>query len=63
VVFASCADCDGPAEQVSCGYLNFFASAVSAREWASQHPGITGSVLDRARAEALGADTFGSLLD
>lgn len=22
VVFAGCADCDGPAEQVSCGYLN-----------------------------------------
>jgi Alkylmercury lyase len=63
VVFAGCADCDGPSEQVSCGYLNFFASTASARQWASQHPDITGSVLDQARAEALGADTFGSLLD
>src|SRR5258706_4524312 len=26
VVFDGCASCDGPAEQVSCGYLNFFAS-------------------------------------
>jgi len=62
VVFAGRADCDGPSEQVSCGYLNFFASPASARQWASQHPGITGSVLDHARAEALGAETFGSLL-
>jgi len=62
VVFAGCGDCDGPSEQVSCGYLNFFASPASARDWASQHPGITGSVLDQARAETLGAETFGWLL-
>lgn len=62
VVFAGCMDCDGPSEQVSCGYLNFFASPASARDWASQHPEVTGSVLDQARAEALGAETFGSLL-
>jgi hypothetical protein len=62
VVFAGCADCDGPSEQVSCGYLNFFASPASARQWASEHSGITGSVLDQAQAEAVGADTFGSLL-
>jgi hypothetical protein len=62
VVFAGCADCDGPSEQVSCGYLNFFAAPASARDWASQHPGITGSVLDQARAETLGAETFGWLL-
>jgi hypothetical protein len=54
--------CDGPSEQVSCGYLNFFAAPASARDWASQHPGITGSVLDQARAETLGAETFGWLL-
>jgi len=62
VVFAGCADCDGPSEQVSCGYLNFFASPASARQWASQHPDITGSVLNQAHAESLGAQTFGSLL-
>src|SRR5712692_105744 len=62
IVFAGCTDCDGPAEQVSCGYLNFFASPAAAAQWASQHPKVTGSVLDHARAEALGAETFGSLL-
>jgi hypothetical protein len=49
-------------EQVSCGYLNFFASPASARDWARQHPEVSGSVLDQARAEALGAQTFGRLL-
>ena len=62
VVFAGCADCDGPSEQVSCGYLNFFASPTAARQWASEHPDITGSVLDQASAEALGAQICGSLL-
>lgn len=62
VLFAGCADCDGPSEQVSCGYLNFFAGPASARDWASQHPEITGSVLDQADAETLGAETFGWLL-
>jgi hypothetical protein len=62
VVFDGCAGGDGPAEQVCCGYLNFFANRASAIEWARQHPGIAGSVLDQARAERLGAETFGSLL-
>lgn len=62
VVFDGCAGGDGPAEQVCCGYLNFFASRASATKWARQHPGVTGSVLDQARAELLGAQTFGSLL-
>jgi len=62
IVFAGCTDCDGPAEQVSCGYLNFFAGPAAAREWARQHPEVTGRVMDHARAEALGAQTFGSLL-
>jgi len=47
---------------VSCGYLNFFASAASAALWAGQRSEVTGSVLDHARAEALAAETFGSLL-
>ena len=62
MVYAGCADRGGPSEQVSCGYLNFFASPASARQWASQHPDITGSALDQAQAEAVGAETFGSLL-
>jgi Alkylmercury lyase len=62
VVFDGCTNCDGPAEQVACGYLNFFASPAGAREWADRHPEVTGRVLDQARAETLGAQTFGSLL-
>jgi hypothetical protein len=62
-VFNGSAGCDGPAEQVCCGYLNFFVSAAAARQWASRHPGVTGTVLDHARAEHLGAQTFGSLLN
>lgn len=41
VVFVGRADCDGPSEQVSCGYLNFFAGTAAARQWASQHPEVT----------------------
>jgi Alkylmercury lyase len=63
VVFDGCTGCDGPAEQVACGYLNFFASPASARRWASEHPEVTGRVLGQAQAVALGAQTFGSLLD
>jgi Alkylmercury lyase len=48
------ADCGGPSGQVSCGYLNFFASPASAGQWASQPPGVSGSVLDQAAAQALG---------
>ena len=62
VVFAGRTGCDGPAEQVSCGYLNFFTDPATAQQWASQHPEISGSVLDHARAEALAAQTFASLL-
>jgi hypothetical protein len=54
---------DGTTEQVSCGNLNFFASPDSAGQWASQHPEVTGSVLDQARAQTLGAQTFVPLLE
>lgn len=54
---------DGSAEQMACGYLNFFASPASAAQWASGHSEVTGSVLDQVSAETLGAETFGSLLD
>jgi len=62
VVFDGSTGCDGPSEQVCCGYLNFFARAASARQWASQHPEVTGSVLDQARPGAGRAQAFGSLL-
>jgi hypothetical protein len=54
--------CEGPAEQISCGYLNFFATPATASQRASQHPEVTGSVLKQDRAAKLGAQTFGSLL-
>jgi len=63
VVFTGCAPGGGAAETASCGYLNFFATPVSARYWASQHPHVTGTVLDQATAQARGAQTFGRLLD
>ena len=62
MVFSGYTDCHGPAEQVTCGYLNFFATPATASQWASQHPQVTGSVLDQARACELGAQTFRSLL-
>jgi hypothetical protein len=62
VVFVGRRGGEGPAEMVTCGCLNFFASAASAVLWASQRPDVTGAVLDQASAEALAAEIFGSLL-
>jgi hypothetical protein len=62
VVFSGCRDCEGTAEQVSCGYLNFFATAAHASQWAGQHPEVTGFTHDQAGACERGAKTFGSLL-
>jgi Alkylmercury lyase len=62
VVFIGRTDREGPSELVSCGCLNFFTDAAAAAQWAGQHPEVTGSVLDHARAEALGSEIFGSLL-
>jgi hypothetical protein len=63
VVFTGCTPGCGPAENTCCGYLNFFASPATARDWASQHPEVTGSVLDQAAAQELGTQTFGKLLE
>lgn len=63
VVFTGCAPGGGPAEDTCCGYLNFFAGPETARQWSRQHIEVTGSVLDQAAAEALGAETFGPLLN
>ena len=62
VGFVGRADCDGPARGFSCGYPNFFANSASACQWASQHRQVASSVLDQARAQAFGAQTFGSLV-
>jgi Alkylmercury lyase len=63
VLYTGRADCGGPAEQVACGYLNFFASPASAGQWAREHPEVTGNILDQASAEKLAVQTFGALLD
>jgi hypothetical protein len=62
VVFLGGRGSHGTAEEARCGYLNFFAGPASATQWASQHPAVTGSVLDQASAEALGEQIFGPLL-
>lgn len=62
VVFVGRRNGNGTAELVSCGCLNFFSSTASAALWAGRSPEVTGSVLDQAPAEALGAEIFGSLL-
>jgi len=67
VVFKGClASCaDGPAlpsAQVSCGYVNFFATPASADAWAAAHPEVTGEALGQAAALRLGQDIFGPLL-
>jgi hypothetical protein len=62
VVFVGRRDGQGPAEMVTCGCLNFFASADSAAGWASLRPEVAGAVLDHADAEALAVEIFGSLL-
>jgi len=50
------------AAEVSCGYVNFFASAASAAGWASAHPEATGEILDQRAALRLGTAIFGRLL-
>ncbi|MBK3623271.1 alkylmercury lyase [Streptomyces sp. MBT49] len=62
VVYVGQRSCSGPAADVACGALNFFASRRSARSWARNHPDYTGKAIDQAAAEALGRSVFGSLL-
>jgi hypothetical protein len=62
VVLTAHRRCNGPAAEVSCSYVNFFASTGTARAWARAHPAVAGPVLGQAQAEQLGRDTFGSLL-
>jgi hypothetical protein len=63
VAYAGYAGDGGPAEKVSCGYLNFFIDLSSAQKWASRHNEVTGGSLDQLTAQELGAEIFGRLLD
>ena len=60
--YSSAAAAARPGRRVSCGALNFFTSAASARTWAREHPDVTGTVIGQARAEEIGGQTFGALL-
>ncbi|MFF4733214.1 alkylmercury lyase family protein [Streptomyces mirabilis] len=62
VVYVGQRSCSGPAADVTCGALNFFASRRSARSWARNHPDYTGKAIDQAAAEAMGRSAFGTLL-
>jgi hypothetical protein len=59
----SCADGPSmPSAQVSCGFMNFFATPANAAAWAAAHPEVTGKVLGQKAALRLGRDVFGRLL-
>jgi hypothetical protein len=63
VVFAgSAADADRPSADCACSYINFFATARTARAWARRHPEITGRVLTQDTVLRSGIAQFGSLL-
>ena len=54
--------CAGPSASVCCGYINFFATGVTASAWAASHPDITGGIVSQARALHGGIAIFGQLL-
>ena len=63
VVFAGATSGDCcPAADRSCGYINFFTSARSARAWAKANPAVTGKVLRRAWALSAGVAEFGAFM-
>jgi len=66
----SCGPGDAPAgarpitaaEELCCGYMNFFTTHASAAAWASAHPEVTGQILGQPAALHLGTGIFGHLL-
>ncbi|MFE3947781.1 alkylmercury lyase family protein [Streptomyces sp. NPDC059118] len=62
VVFVGRRGCSGPAAEVCGDTLHFSAGAASAETWIEQHPEVTGTVVDQARAEEIGKRTLGPLL-
>jgi hypothetical protein len=62
VMLAPTGSCAGPAVDVCCSSLNFFAGPDSARRWTEDHPEARGEVLTREQAEALGRTVFGPLM-
>ena len=62
VVFYGARAGSGPSAAVCCGYLRFFATRDSAGAFAARHPEVSGRILGRQEARALGEEIFGSLL-
>ncbi|MFG2333190.1 organomercurial lyase [Streptomyces sp. NPDC048604] len=62
VVFVGRRPGQGPAADVCCDALNFFADRATAETWARRHPGIPGRITGQAEAVALATQTFGPLL-
>ncbi|MEU4064175.1 organomercurial lyase [Streptomyces wedmorensis] len=62
VVFVGRRPGQGPAADVCCDALNFFADRSTAETWARRHPDVPGRITGQAAAVALAAQTFGPLL-
>jgi hypothetical protein len=52
----------GPSAEVCCGYLRFFASRATARQFAAARPEAGGTILDQGSARELGEQVFGEML-
>ncbi|MFE5908061.1 alkylmercury lyase family protein [Streptomyces wedmorensis] len=62
VVFVGRRPGQGPAADVCCDALNFFADRSTAETWARRHPDVPGRITGQAEAVVLAAQTFGPLL-
>lgn len=62
VVFVGRRPGRGPAADVCCDALNFFAERSTAETWARRHPGVPGRIISQDEAVAIGTRTFGPLL-
>ncbi|GGS88906.1 hypothetical protein GCM10010222_32970 [Streptomyces tanashiensis] len=62
VVFVGRRAGEGPAADVCCEALNFFADRSTAELWTRRHPEFPGRIISQDEALVIGARTFGPLL-
>ncbi|MET8127827.1 organomercurial lyase [Streptomyces sp. NPDC005065] len=62
VVFIGRRPGQGPAADVCCDALNFFADRSTAETWARRHPDVPGRITSQTEAVAIATQTFGPLL-
>ncbi|MFE5480934.1 organomercurial lyase [Streptomyces sp. NPDC056527] len=62
VVFVGRRPGQGPAAELCCHALNFFADRSTAGTWARRHAEVPGRITSQAEAVAIGTRTFGPLL-